>query len=157
VTLLNRHLGDTRQWFSFLFERSGISDYIYVWMPGNRQIVLNADAAGVIRLHVQPFTSWRRSYSRSPDHDLACDTLSADDNPVNVNLVNTMSPAHFYAKIFQPAFGRLGSSSASPCSNAFRTLLRMRTTEIAQLPTSAKAVSTSISCAGEPLYSPGNS
>jgi len=72
-TLLNRHLGDTRQWFPVLLERSRISNYIYVGITGNREIVLNANAAGAVRLHVQPFTSWRRSHSCGPDHDLACD------------------------------------------------------------------------------------
>jgi hypothetical protein len=58
ATLLNRHLGDTRQWFSALFKGSGISDYIYVWISVNSEVVLNADAAGAVRLYVQPFTSW---------------------------------------------------------------------------------------------------
>src|SRR5580704_13096672 len=107
ATLLNRHLSDTGQRFSVLLQRSSISDYIYVWMSGNREIVLNADAAGAVRLHVQPFTGGRRRYSRGPDDDLTCDTLSADDNPVRVNSVNTMSQAYFYAKVFQPASGRL--------------------------------------------------
>src|ERR1700730_11118271 len=57
ATLLNRHLGDTRQWFSVLFKGSGISDYIYVWISVNSEVVLYADAAGAVRLYVQPFTS----------------------------------------------------------------------------------------------------
>jgi len=39
ATLLNRHLSDTRQWFSVLLERSSIPYYIYVRMSikrGNR-------------------------------------------------------------------------------------------------------------------------
>src|SRR5580693_5867284 len=52
ATLLNRHLSDTRQGFSVLFQRSSISDYVYVWMSGNREIVLNADTAGAVRLYV---------------------------------------------------------------------------------------------------------
>src|ERR1700728_1011762 len=65
AALLNRHLGDTRQWFTVLFKGSGISDYIYVWISGNSEIVLNANAASAVRLHVQPFTSWRRRLPRS--------------------------------------------------------------------------------------------
>src|SRR5580704_17281052 len=57
AALLNRHLGDTRQWFSVLFEESGISDHIYVWISGNSEVVLDADAAGAVRLCVEPFTS----------------------------------------------------------------------------------------------------
>jgi hypothetical protein len=56
-------------------------------MSGNREVVLNADAAGTVRLYVQSFAGGRRRYSPSPDHDLSCDTLSADDNPIRVNLV----------------------------------------------------------------------
>jgi len=108
AALLNRHLGDTRQWFSVLLKRSSVSDYIDVWMSRNRKVVLNADAAGAVRLYVQPFTSWRGSNSCRSDDDFACDTFPADDNPVSVNSVNTVSQAHFYAKIFQSAFGRLG-------------------------------------------------
>src|SRR5580658_654821 len=108
AALLNRHLGDTRQWFSVLFEESGISHDIYVWISGNSEVVLNADAAGAVGLYVQPFTSWRGSYSCRPDDDFAGDTFPAYDNPVSVNSINTVSQAHFYAKIFQPALGRLG-------------------------------------------------
>src|SRR6202034_2100995 len=91
ATLLNRHLDDTRQWFSVLFKGSRMSDYIHVWISGNSEVVLNADAAGAVRLYVQPFTNWRGSYSCRPDDDLTCDTLSADDNSVRVNLVNAVS------------------------------------------------------------------
>jgi hypothetical protein len=45
-------LGDTRQWFSVLFEESGIAHDIYVWISGNSKVVLNADAAGAVRLYV---------------------------------------------------------------------------------------------------------
>jgi hypothetical protein len=45
-------------------------------MSGNREVVLNADAAGTVRLYVQPFAGRRRRYSRSPDYELACDTLT---------------------------------------------------------------------------------
>src|SRR5580704_9612408 len=108
ATLLNRHLSDTRQGFSVLFQRSSISDYVYVWMSGNREIVLNADATRAVRLHVQPLTGWRRRYSCGPDDDLTCDTLSADDNAVRVDLVNLVPQAHLYAKSFQPVLSCLG-------------------------------------------------
>jgi hypothetical protein len=49
---LNRHLGDAWQWLSVLLERCCISDYVYVWISGNREIVLNTDAAGAVSLHV---------------------------------------------------------------------------------------------------------
>src|SRR4029077_8461144 len=55
ATLLDRHLSDPGQGFSVLLERSSISDYIYVWMSGNREIVLNAEGAAAARLHVPPF------------------------------------------------------------------------------------------------------
>src|SRR3984885_2246568 len=54
ATLLNRHLGDTRQWFSVLFKGGGITDYIYVWKSVNSEVVLNADAAGAGRRRVPP-------------------------------------------------------------------------------------------------------
>src|SRR5579864_769037 len=115
ATLLNRHLSDTRQWLSVLLERSSIPYYIYVWMSGNREVVLNADAAGAVRLDVQPFTCWRRRYSCGPDDHLTCDTLSADENPVRVDLVNAVPQTHFYAKIFQPVLSCLGElRSESP-------------------------------------------
>src|ERR1700722_21018029 len=63
ATLLNRHLGDTGKWFSVLLKGSGISDYINVGIFGDSEVVLNADAAGAVRLYVQPFTSRRGSYS----------------------------------------------------------------------------------------------
>src|ERR1700689_4614905 len=54
ATLLNRHLRDTRQWLSVLFKGSGISDYIYVWISGNSEVVLNPEGAAAARLYVQP-------------------------------------------------------------------------------------------------------
>src|SRR5580704_498070 len=115
ATLLNRYLSDTREWFSVLIERSSISYYVYVWMSGNREIALNSDSAGAVRLDVQPFTGWRRRYSCGPDDDLTCDTLSPDHNPVRVNSVNTVPQAHVYAKIFQPVLSGLGEiRSESP-------------------------------------------
>src|ERR1700723_1345185 len=120
ATLLNRHLGDTRQWFTVLFKGSGISDYIYVWISGNSEIVLNANAASAVRLHVQPFTSWRRSHSRGPDHDLACDTHSSDDHAVRVNPVNAVPQSHFDAKIFQPVLGRVGEFGSESTQDSGR-------------------------------------
>src|SRR5882724_6097979 len=76
-------------------------------MSGNRQVALNADAASAVRLDIQPFSSWRRSYSCRPDHDFGLDLLATDDNSVPINLVNAVSQADFYAKSFQPVLGSL--------------------------------------------------
>ena len=40
LALLNRHLGDARQWLSILLEGSRVSNYVYVWISGNGEIVL---------------------------------------------------------------------------------------------------------------------
>src|SRR5579864_871095 len=145
VALLNSHLGDTRQGSSVLFERSCISEYVNFWVSGNGEIVLNTNAACAVRLHVQPFSTWRWGYSCRPDDDIASDTLSADDNPVRVNLVNAVpfnlvrtrtasdaassmpvGPASTKTKV-RRSWRKLGLSSASARSKAFRTLLRIRT------------------------------
>jgi len=55
LALLNRHLGDARQWLSILLEGSRISNYVYVWISGNGEIVLNTNAPGVVGLRAQPF------------------------------------------------------------------------------------------------------
>jgi hypothetical protein len=120
VALLNRHLGDAWQWLSVLLERSCISDYVYVWISGNGEIVLNTDAAGAVSLHVQPFASWRRSHSRSPDDGLACDALPANDYSVRINLINAMSQPHFYPKLLESACGCLGELRSKIAQNARR-------------------------------------
>jgi hypothetical protein len=120
VALLNRHLGDAWQWLSVLLERSCISDYVYVWMSGNREIVLYANAAGAVSLHLQPFARWRWSHSRSPDDGLACDAFPANDYSVRVDLINAVPQPHFYPKLLQPAFGCLGEFRGKIAQNARR-------------------------------------
>src|SRR5258707_7620145 len=58
LALLNRHLGDARQWLSILLEGSRIYNYVHVWISGNGEIVLNTDAARAVSLHRQPYASW---------------------------------------------------------------------------------------------------
>ena len=45
-------------------------------MSGNREVVLNADAAGHGPSLRSAICRQAKAYSRSPDHDLACDTLT---------------------------------------------------------------------------------
>jgi len=91
LALLNRRLGDARQWLSILLEGSRISNYVYVWISGNGEIVLNTNAAGVVGLRAQPFARCRRSHTRSPDNGLARNVLSAHDYSIRVNLINAVS------------------------------------------------------------------
>jgi len=90
LALLNRYLGDAWQRLSIMLKGSGISNYVYVRISGNGEIVLNLNAACPVGLDIQPFARWRRSHTRSPDNGLACDAFSAHDYSIRVNLINAV-------------------------------------------------------------------
>jgi hypothetical protein len=55
IGLVESPLGRRQALLSILLEGSRISNYVYVWISGNGEIVLNTNAAGVVGLRAQPF------------------------------------------------------------------------------------------------------
>src|SRR2546423_15450498 len=74
-------------------------------MSRHAAISLHLDSSRAISLHRQPFSGWRWSDSRGPDHRLTGDAFAARGDAVLVNLFHGFAQKHFHAQPFESLFG----------------------------------------------------
>src|SRR5580704_6723325 len=71
-------------------------------MSWHGKVVLDADAAGAIRLDLQPLARQRWRHTRSPDHSLAEDALTRHDDAVLVDLIDPLPQPYLHTQFPQP-------------------------------------------------------
>src|SRR5215471_3724356 len=102
VTLLDRHLRDSREWLSVLHEGGRVPDHEDLRVARNGEVGPDLHPPRSVSLRPQPLAGRRGSHACGPDHGLAGDALPAHDHALPVDLFHGMPESHLDAEPLEP-------------------------------------------------------